>query len=227
MPAYGPVAAMNEGARSACLLALLLLALLLPVRAVAAPLRLLTFGDSLTAGYGLPRDQGFEAQLAAALKQAGFDVAILDGGVSGDTSAGGRARIEWSLADHPDAAIVELGGNDGLRALSTTDLQANLAAVLDRLAAAHVPTLLTGMYPPPNLGADYTAAFRKVFDALSTRPGLLYDPFFLQDVALHPQLIQADGIHPNAAGVAIIVHRLLPQVQRLLRSARKDAGTGG
>jgi acyl-CoA thioesterase-1 len=192
--------------------------LLLAKGAWAAPIKLLTFGDSLTAGYGLPRADGFEAQLGAALKRAGFEVVILDGGVSGDTSAGGRARIDWALADKPDAAIVELGGNDGLRGLPVAQMQANLAGILDRLDQAHVTTLLTGMYPPPNLGAEYTRDFRAAFDRLSRRPGLLYDPFFLQGVALHPALIQADGIHPNAQGVAIIVARLLPMVEQLLRS---------
>jgi acyl-CoA thioesterase-1 len=188
--------------------------------AQAAPIKLLTFGDSLTAGYGLSRADGFEAQLGAALKRAGFDVTILDGGVSGDTSAGGRARIDWSLADRPDAAIVELGGNDGLRGLPVSEMQQNLTFVLDHLQQAGVKTLLSGMFPPPNLGAEYTRAFRAVFDALSKRPGLIYDPFFLQNVALHADLIQADGIHPNAQGVRIIVARLLPLVEQLLRSAK-------
>ena len=194
--------------------------LLLGATAQAAPLKLLTFGDSLTAGYGLPRADGFEAQLGTALKKDGFDVTILDGGVSGDTSADGRARIDWALADKPDAAIVELGGNDGLRGLPASDMQANLTVILDHLQQAGVKTLLSGMFPPPNLGADYTKAFRAVFDTLSKRPGLMYDPFFLQNVALHPDLIQADGIHPNAQGVRIIVARLLPMVEQLLRSVK-------
>jgi acyl-CoA thioesterase-1 len=186
--------------------------------APAAPLKLLTFGDSLTAGYGLPRADGFEAQLAAALHRDGYSVTILDGGVSGDTSAGGKARIEWALADKPDAALVELGGNDGLRGLPASEMLANLTFILDQLQAAGVKTLLSGMYPPPNLGADYTKSFRAVFDQLSKRPGLLYDPFFLQNVALHPELTQADGIHPNAQGVKLIVARILPLVEQLLRS---------
>jgi acyl-CoA thioesterase-1 len=186
--------------------------------APAAPLKLLTFGDSLTAGYGLPRADGFEAQLAAALHRDGYSVTILDGGVSGDTSAGGKARIDWALADKPDAALVELGGNDGLRGLPASEMLANLTFILDHLQAAGVKTLLSGMYPPPNLGADYTKSFRAVFDQLSKRPGLLYDPFFLQNVALHPELTQADGIHPNAQGVKLIVARILPLVEQLLRS---------
>jgi acyl-CoA thioesterase-1 len=185
--------------------------------AQTAPLKLLAFGDSLTAGYGLPRADGFEAQLGDALRKNGFDVTILDGGVSGDTSAGGKARIDWALADKPDAAVVELGGNDGLRGLPPSEMQANLTFILDRLQQAGVKTLLSGMYPPPNLGADYTQAFHAVFDRLGRRPGLLYDPFFLQGVALHPALSQPDGIHPNAQGVKLIVARILPLVEQLLR----------
>ena len=193
-----------------------MLAALSCTAASARPIRLLAFGDSLTAGYGLPHEDGFEAQLGAALHRAGHDVTILDGGVSGDTSAGGVARLDWSLADNPDCALVELGANDGLRGLDPAAMQASLATILDRLAAHHVPTLLSGMYAPPNLGKSYDDAFRTVFDTLSRRPGLLYDPFFLQDVALDPSLKQADGLHPTAKGVAIIVARLLPLVERLL-----------
>ena len=184
--------------------------------ASARPVRLLAFGDSLTAGYGLPREDGFEAQLGAALRKAGHDVTVLDGGVSGDTSAGGAARLDWSLADSPDCALVELGANDGLRGLDPAAMQANLSAILDRLAARQVPTLLSGMFAPPNLGKAYDDSFRAVFEALSRRPGLLYDPFFLQGVALDPSLKQADGLHPTAKGVAVIVARLLPLVEQLL-----------
>jgi acyl-CoA thioesterase-1 len=191
-------------------------------RASAAPLTLLTLGDSLSAGYGLPAAQGFEAQLAAALHTDGFDVTIMDGAVSGDTSAGGRARIGWLLGGQkPDAAIVELGGNDGLRGLPASEMQQNLTAILDQLARDHIPTLLSGMYPPPNLGPDYTRQFRAVFDQLSKRPGLFYDPFSLQDVALHPALLQADGLHPNAAGVKVVVARIKPLVEHMLRSVKQ------
>jgi acyl-CoA thioesterase-1 len=189
--------------------------------AEARPLRLLVFGDSLAAGYGLPHDQGFQAQLQAALKAKGYDVTILDGGVSGDTTAGGRARIDWALSDTPDAAIVELGGNDGLRGIDPSEMQANLTSILDTLAAHHVPVLLTGMLAPPNLGAAYGDQFRAVFTRLGKRPGLLFDPFFLQNVAAIPSLNQADGIHPNAEGVKRIVARLTPMVIALLNEARK------
>lgn len=193
--------------------------LLLALPAQARPLRLLALGDSLTAGYGLPHADGFEAQLEGALRASGEDVQLVDGGVSGDTSAGGRSRLGWAIGDGVDAAIVELGGNDGLRGLDPTTTEANLAAILDALQARHVPVLLSGMYAPPNLGSDYQRQFRAVFDRLGSRPGVLYEPFFLDGVALHPELHQTDGIHPNAAGVTVIVRRLLPRVRELLAKA--------
>jgi acyl-CoA thioesterase-1 len=191
------------------------------VLAVASPAfgasqRLLVLGDSLAAGYGLAHDDGFEAQLRQALKAYGHDVTIIDGAVTGDTSAGGRARLDWTLGDGADAAIVELGANDGLRGLDPKDMETNLTAILDALAAKHIPVLLTGMYAPPNLGPDYQTEFRAVFDRLGKRPGLLYDPFFLQGVAMHPELTQADGLHPTAEGVKREVARLLPLVEQLL-----------
>lgn len=188
--------------------------------AEAAPIRLLVLGDSLSAGYGLPHEQGFEAQLEAALRAHGRDVTIIDGAVSGDTSAGGRARLEWTLGDGADAAIVELGANDGLRGVDPNDMQANLTAILDALAAKHIPVLLSGMYAPPNLGPEYGRAFRAVFDTLGSRPGVLYDPFFLEGVATLKDLNQGDGMHPNPEGVRRIVARLLPLVEKLLAEAR-------
>ncbi len=200
-------------AKAACLL---FVSASVTAAAAAAPVRLLVFGDSLVAGYGLPAQDGFQARLGAALAADGYNVQILDGGVSGDTSAGGRARIDWALGDHPDAAIVELGANDGLRGSDPAQMQANLAAILDTLAAHHVRTLLTGMEAPPNLGAAYGAQFRAVFAALGRRPGLLYDRFFLDGVAGDPSLTQDDHLHPNAAGVQREVARIKPLVERLL-----------
>lgn len=182
------------------------------------------FGDSLSAGYGLPHDEGFEVQLRQALAAHGHPVSIVDGAVSGDTSAGGLARLDWTLGDGADAAIVELGANDGLRGLDPKEMEANLTAILNTLAAKHIPVLLTGMYAPPNLGPDYETAFRAVFDRLGKRSGILYDPFFLQDVALHPDLLQADQLHPNAAGVKVEVARILALVEQLL--AETDPARG-
>ncbi len=211
---YGP----RSAARKALLVAAFLFVTLSP--ALAAPIRLLIFGDSLTAGYGLPPEDGFEAQLAVALKAHGEDVTLIDGAVSGDTSAGGRARLDWVLADGVDAAIVELGANDGLRGTDPKAMLDNLTAILDALAAKHVKVLFSGMYAPPNLGEAYGKEFRAVFDTLSKRPGLLYDPFFLDTIAGDPSLIQADQLHPNAEGVRRNVARLLPLVERLLAEVR-------
>ena len=183
-------------------------------------IRILALGDSLTAGFGLPHDQGFVCRLQAALDQAGAHATVLDAGVSGDTTAGGLARLDWALGDHPDAAIVELGANDGLRGLDPGQMEHNLRAILDRLAALHVPVLFSGMYAPPNLGQQYGEAFRGVFDRLSRRPGLIYDPFFLQGVAGDRSLNQADGLHPAPAGVEIIVRRMTPLVLQLVQQAR-------
>lgn len=185
--------------------------------AEARTLRLLVLGDSLTAGYGLAAPDAFQAQLASALKVAGFDVAVVDGAVSGDTTAGGRARLDWALGDGADAALVELGGNDGLRGIDPASTEANLGAILDALHARNIPTLLSGMEAPPNLGADYATAFRAVFARLGARPGVIFDPFFLEGVAADPALNQADHIHPNPEGVRKEVARLLPLVERLLR----------
>jgi len=191
-----------------------------PRLARAEPVRLLVLGDSLTAGYGLPRAEGFQARLTQALADRGIAVRIIDGAVSGDTSAGGRARLDWVLSEGADAAIVELGANDGLRGLDPARMEANLAAILDRLAELRIPVLFTGMYAPPNLGPDYQAAFRGAYDRLGRRDGVIYDPFFLDGVASVPALNQDDRLHPNAAGVRRIVDRLLPLVERLVRMAR-------
>jgi acyl-CoA thioesterase I len=213
---YGPPSRL----RNAALAAVCAILLIMPRIATAASLRLLVLGDSLTAGYGLARDQGFQGQLQAALKAQGHDVQLLDGAVSGDTTAGGRARLDWALADQPDAAIVELGANDGLRGIDPRIVEANLTAILDTLAARRIPVLLSGMYAPPNLGPEYGRAFRAVFDRLGKRPGVIYDPFFLEDVASVTALNQPDGIHPSREGVRRIVARLLPQVDRLIAEIR-------
>jgi len=181
------------------------------------PIRLLMLGDSITAGYGLPPGQGIVPQLQAALVATGRPVRILDAGVSGDTTAGGLARIDWALAENPQAAIVALGGNDGLRALPPAASRANLAGILDRLAARRIPTLLAGMLAPPNLGADYGREFAAIFTALAAeRPGMLFYPFLLEGVAGIAALNQPDGIHPNPAGVRVMVERLSPVTQTLL-----------
>ena len=186
-----------------------------------SPLKLLMLGDSITAAYGLPREQGLPARLEAALRERGRAVTVVDAGVSGDTTAGGRARLDWALADAPDAAVVALGGNDGLRGLDPRDTRANLAAILDGLAAKGVPTLLAGMRAPPNLGADYGRDFAASFaDLARAHPETVFYPFLLDGVAGDPALNQPDRIHPNPQGVAEIVRRILPAVEQLLGKVR-------
>ena len=184
--------------------------------AVAAqPVKILALGTSLTQGYGLPPGTDFTVQLQAALKRDGVDVMVTNAGVSGDTSAGGLARLEWSLADRPDAAIIELGSNDMLHGLPPEQTEKNLRAILTRLKAAKVKVLLIGMKAQRNLGSDYVKQFDTIYPRLAKEQGVLFYPFILDGVALNPKLNQADGIHPNPAGVKVIVARVLPLVKKL------------
>jgi len=193
-----------------------------PVGAAEESVRILAFGDSLVHGYGLPAGVSFPAQLQAALAARGYHVTVLNGGNSGDTTAGGRARLDWMLADKPDAVLIELGANDALRGLAPEQAYGNLDAILARLRADGVPVLLTGMLAPRNMGADYAAAFDAIYPRLAQAYGTLFYPFFLDGVAMDPALNQDDGIHPNARGVAVIVERMLPSVIRLIERARGD-----
>ena len=197
------------------------LLLLAPYAAAEEP-GIVVLGDSLTAGFGLPREDAFPARLEAALKARGHGWRVIDAGVSGDTSAGGLARLDWMLVDAPDIVIVELGANDGLRGLPTDRMEANLDAILARIADAGATVLLAGMRAPANFGADYEAAFQAVYERLAARHGVAFYPFFLEGVALEPALNQADGIHPNAAGVDEIVRRIVPHVVALI--ARHKGG---
>ena len=198
--------------------------------AVAEPpkVKVLAFGDSLTHGYGLPAGETFPEQLEAALVRAGHAVRVINGGNSGDTTAAGRARLDWSLAEQPDLVIVELGANDGLRGLDPRQTYANLDAILSRLAARRLPVLLAGMLAPRNLGAAYSAEYDAVFPRLAAAHDVTFYPFFLDGVAMDPRLNQADGIHPNRAGVAAIVERILPLLTPMLdRLASKPAPADG
>jgi len=187
----------------------------------APEIRLLMLGDSITAGFGLARSEGPPARIEARLRAAGRNVRVLDAGVSGDTMAGGRARIGWALADRPHAVIVALGGNDGLRGLPPSQMRANLAAILDAIAARNLPVLLAGMIAPPNLGAGYGDEFRGVFEeAARTRQNLVYYPFLLEGVAGEPRLNQPDRIHPTAAGAEEIARRMQPFIETLLDRVR-------
>jgi acyl-CoA thioesterase-1 len=191
--------------------------LLLARPAWAAPRKLLILGDSITAGYGLAQSDSFPVQLQAVLRGAGQDVTVIAAGVSGDTTAGGKSRLDWALADAPDAVIVALGGNDGLRGMPPAESLGNLRDILDRLQARRLPTMLAGMLAPPNLGADYGRDFAATFQTLATaHPEVVFYPFLLEGVAGDPALNQADGIHPNPAGAALMARRMLPAVQQLL-----------
>jgi acyl-CoA thioesterase-1 len=181
--------------------------------------RIAVLGDSLTTAYGLAIEEGFPAQLERRLQDEGYDCAVLDAGVGGDTTAGGLARLDWTLADRPSHVIVELGGNDGLRALPPEQMEENLDAIVGRLQAEDVPVLLAGMRAPPNLGRSYGEAFEAVFPRVAERNDVPLYPFFLDGVAGDPALNQGDGIHPTAKGVAVIVERILPAVTEWLDQA--------
>jgi acyl-CoA thioesterase-1 len=192
--------------------------------AAEPPPRLLALGDSLTAGYNLPAEDAFPMKLQARLARAGYRVQVTNAGVSGDTSAGGKARLDWILADGPPAyAIVELGANDALRGLDPKLTEANLDAILTRLQARGAKILLAGMMAPRNMGSDYAASFDAIYPRLQAAHRVALYPFFLNGVALHSDLTQADGLHPTARGVEVIVENILPSVEALLGSLPKEA----
>ena len=192
----------------------------------SAGARLLMLGDSITAGYGLAPEDGLVAQLRQRLTADGIEADVLDGGVSGDTAAGGLARLDWMLADRPSHVVVALGGNDALRGLDPSETEASLAAILDRLAGEGIPALLAGMKAPRNLGRAYAEAFDGIYPRLAARYETVFYPFFLDGVAADPTLNQPDGIHPNARGAAEIATRLKPYVERLLALSSTQPGGG-
>lgn len=177
---------------------------------------ILALGDSLTAGYGLAEQESFPVQLQKALSGNGHAVRVINAGVSGDTSAGGLARLDWLLSEQPDIMILELGANDGLRALEPDQTRANLSKIIEKAKAADIPILLTGMLAPPNMGRDYGDAFNAIYPDLAEEYDVVFYPFFLDGVAGEPDLNQGDGMHPTAEGISIIVDRLLPYVEQTL-----------
>jgi len=184
-------------------------------------LTIVALGDSLTAGYMLGPNEDFASQLEAALTEAGHEnVKIANAGVSGDTSAGGLARLDWAVGPDADAVIVELGANDALRAIDPAVTRENLETIVTRLKARGLPVLLAGMLAPPNLGAEYGAAFNAIHADLAETHGLILYPFFLDGVAGERRLNLGDGIHPTAEGIGIIVERILPQVEELIAQAK-------
>ena len=186
----------------------------------AAPMKILVLGDSLSAGYGLAKPDAFPVVLETALKKAGHSISLINAGVSGDTTAGGRARLGWALADKPAVVIWELGANDGLRGLEPSETRSNLDAILSELGKRDITVLLAGMLAPPNLGKEYGVEFNSLFPALAQKHNSVFYRFFLDGVAGEPQLNQQDGIHPNRAGVDEIVHRILPRVMAALNRIR-------
>ncbi len=177
---------------------------------------ILALGDSLTAGYGLAADEAVPAVLERLLREEGLEVRLINAGVSGDTSGGGLARLEWALAENPDAAIVELGANDGLRGMPPEQMERNLDAILQTLAERGIEVLFTGMGAPPNMGEDYARRYNAVFPRLAEKHGVAFYPFYLEGVYMDPALNLPDGLHPNAAGTRKVAENLLPRVRELV-----------
>jgi acyl-CoA thioesterase I len=189
--------------------------------AAARTLRLVALGDSLTAGLGLAPGKAFPDRLEAALRAKGWDVKVINAGVSGDTAADGLARYEWAVPPDADALIIELGANDMLRGLKPEATKATLAAILDKARAAHLPTLLAGMRAAPNLGPEYAGQFSAIYPALAKAYDVPLYPFFLDGVAGDPKLNQPDGLHPTADGVEVIVQKILPSVEALMKQVNR------
>jgi acyl-CoA thioesterase-1 len=184
--------------------------------------KIVALGDSLTAGLGMPANEGFVPRLQAALAAKGVAVVIANAGVSGDTASGALARLDWSVPDGTDAVIVEIGANDMLRGIKPQVTRGALDTILQRLTGRHIAVLLCGMRAAPNLGVDYGQSFESIYPELAAKYGALVYPFFLDGVAADLGLLQKDGLHPNAAGVDVIVARILPKVEELVVHARSQ-----
>lgn len=185
----------------------------LAASASAEPLQLVGFGDSLMAGYQLPPDDALPARLQAALVAKGYDVAIANAGVSGDTTSAGLARIDWSVPDGTAGVILELGANDALRGIAPEETERNLESIISRLKERGVPVLLVGMLSPPNMGEDYAKRFNGIYPRLAEKYGLAFYPFVLDGVAAQAELQLEDGMHPNAKGVGVMIERMLPVME--------------
>jgi acyl-CoA thioesterase-1 len=185
-----------------------------PARTEAPPLRIVAFGDSLTAGLGVAAHESYPAQLQRRLDDAGYRTVVVNAGVSGDTSAGGLRRVTWVLKSNPDVVILELGANDGLRGLSLTQTEDNLEQIVQRLREAGVQVVLAGMKLPPNYGTAYREGFERMFPALARRYSVPLIPFFLEGVAASATLNQADGIHPTGEGYRVIVDHVFSVLER-------------
>jgi acyl-CoA thioesterase-1 len=184
------------------------------------PVQVVAFGDSLTAGYGLPDKEGFVPRLQAALAAKGIAAEVQNAGVSGDTAADGLARLDWSVPEGTEAVILELGANDMLRGFKPEVTRDALDTILRRLTARHIAVLLCGMRSAPNLGPEYGTAFERIYPDLAAKYDVLIYPFFLDGAAADLKLLQHDGLHPNAAGIEVIVARILPKVEELIARVR-------
>ena len=192
----------------------------IPAAIAGTPVTIVALGDSLTAGFGLPEKDGFVPRLQAALTAKGIDAAVVNAGVSGDTAAGGLARLDWSVPEGTDAVILELGANDMLRGFKPQVTRDALDKILQHLKGRHIAVLLCGMRAAPNLGGDFTRSFEPIFPELAAKYGVLLYPFFLDGVAGDRSLNQHDGLHPTAAGVDTIVAGILPKVEELISRVR-------
>jgi acyl-CoA thioesterase-1 len=187
-----------------------------PAAAAAKPIKMVVLGDSLSAGLGLSASSAFPARLQKSLKINGIEVAMINAGVSGDTSSGGRDRLDWSVPEGTEAVILELGANDALRGIDPKITRAALTDILTRLKARKVAVMLCGMVAPPNYGSDYSVRFNAIYPDLAKSFGVPLYPFFLEGVAADARLNQADGLHPTAEGVDVIVKNILPTVEAFL-----------
>lgn len=188
----------------------------------AEPLQLVGFGDSLMAGYQLPPEDAFPARLEKALKAKGHDIVITNAGVSGDTTSGGLARIDWSVPDGTKGVILELGANDALRGIPPEESRKNLVSMIEKLKSRNIAVLLVGMIAPPNMGDDYAARFNPIYPELAAKYGVELYPFFLDGVVENPGLKLEDGMHPNGEGIGVMVERFLPYAERFIGSIEKN-----
>lgn len=188
--------------------------------------RIVALGDSLTAGYQLPGNHAFPAQLQKALQSRGYNVIVMNSGVSGATASDGLEGLEWSLPEKLDAVILELGANDALRGLSPAVTKDALQEIIQKLKARNVEILITGMLAPKSYGTEYVEAYNNIFPSLAEKHNLLLYPFFLEGVALRPEYNLSDGMHPNQKGVAKIVEHILPKVEELIERVNKNRERG-
>jgi len=188
--------------------------------AADGPVKIVVLGDSLSAGLGLPAEAAFPAKLANALKAKGVAVTIANAGVSGDTASGGLGRLDWSVPEGTEAVILELGANDALRGVDPDVTRTALETALNKFKDRHIAVLLAGMRAPRNMGPDYVRSFDAIYPVLASTHAVVFYPFFLEGVAADPKLNQGDGLHPTAAGVDVIVARILPKVEELIAQAR-------